>query len=462
MNSKSVRVMSVVAVLHAGAAAQSVFTWNGASPATSPVARFGHAMVYDSQRHRIVLFGGYTGNANLGDTWEWDGTAWLARFSSSFPTAREGHAMAYDSQRGKTVLFGGAGSAETWEWSGSAWAHVIVNGPPSRRYHAMVYDSQRGKTVLFGGQGASGDAIADTWEWDGTTWTQVIATGPAGRQHHAMAYDSLRGKTVLFGGWNSGSTFADTWEWDGNSWAQMLVAGPSVRHGHAMTYDDQRGRVVLFGGYYHHPSIGNQLFNDTWDWNGATWINRSSTGPFKRLSHALAYDGLHGRAVLFGGVSYPSVGNQLVLSDTWLLNANDAAFAIPFGSGCGSPPVALVPDPAQRPLSGQTCGATVVNSPTPFGAMMIGFSNQSYGPFALPATLAGLDMPGCYLLQSADIMGFPVTPLTPTTMAFSAFLPPTPSLVGAHVYLQAYVLAPSANPFGLLVSNGIDWFVGNV
>lgn len=92
---------------------------------------------------------------------------------------------------------------------------------------------------------------------------------------------------------------------------------------------------------------------------------------------------------------------------------------------------------------------------------MVGFSNQMYGPFALPVTLAGVGMPGCDLMQSADIMGFPVAPLGPGSMAFSVFLPPQPSLVNAHVYLQAYVFAPGVNTLGILVSNGLDWFVGD-
>lgn len=88
------------------------------------------------------------------------------------PANRSGHAMAYDSQRGKTVLFGGynGGSlGDTWEWDGATWQQVVPTGasPVSRRLHAMVYDSQRGRTVLFGGY--NGALLGDTWEWDGTS-----------------------------------------------------------------------------------------------------------------------------------------------------------------------------------------------------------------------------------------------------------------------------------------------------
>ena len=52
-----------------------------------------------------MLFGGYD-NSHVGETWEWDGSAWTLRASDG-PSPRYDHAMAYDSARGVTVLFGG-------------------------------------------------------------------------------------------------------------------------------------------------------------------------------------------------------------------------------------------------------------------------------------------------------------------------------------------------------------------
>ena len=40
----------------------------------------------------------------------------------------------------------------------------------------------------------------------------------------------------------------DTWEWDGEEWAQQEDVGPPARVFHAMAYDAVRDRVVLFGG----------------------------------------------------------------------------------------------------------------------------------------------------------------------------------------------------------------------
>lgn len=77
-------------------------------------------MVYDSQRARIVLFGGYMGGSGFqSDTWEWDGTQWN-QVQVSGPAARSQHGMAYDRLRRRAVLFGGIGDlgrkADTWEY----------------------------------------------------------------------------------------------------------------------------------------------------------------------------------------------------------------------------------------------------------------------------------------------------------------------------------------------------------
>ena len=66
-----------------------------------------------------------------------------------------------------------------------------------------------------------------------------------------MAYDSGRGRLVLFSGKGGEGLFRDTWEWNGTSWGELDPADtrPSRRSTHAMAYDSVRERVVLFGGY---------------------------------------------------------------------------------------------------------------------------------------------------------------------------------------------------------------------
>jgi hypothetical protein len=87
-----------------------------------PQARYGHAMAYDSDRGVVVLFGGQNGFAFgqgvLGDTWEYDGGSWT-QVPITGPPARTFVKMVYDPNRQRMVLFGGyngtATVSDTWE-----------------------------------------------------------------------------------------------------------------------------------------------------------------------------------------------------------------------------------------------------------------------------------------------------------------------------------------------------------
>jgi len=450
---------SALVVVPTGAQA---LIWPQLAPLTSPSARNSHAMAYDAARQRVVLFGGNTSltGVYVGDTWQWNGVNWLQSTPSASPVPREGHAMTYDSVRQQVVLFGGRTQAttfgDTWEWNGSSWAaRFSVHIPSPRSYHALAYDDARQRVVLFAGLGIGAIPLAETWEWDGTDWTQLTpAQSPPPRLSTAMTYDAARQRVVLFGGSNgSGLTYGDTWEWDGSNWAQSAsVTSPPALQGHAMTYDAMSQRAVLFG------STGVGLPGITWQWNGINWTQFAPpSSPMGRAEHAMTYDAARQRVVLFGGRT------SVLLGDTWVRGTPPSqASAIPFGTGCGSPPLGFLPDATGRPVLGQVGSATIVNAPTNIAGVAMGWNNQFFGPFPLPVTLAGIGMPGCDLLQSSDLIGLGVSPLAPSTLSFSIAIPNVPGLLGTHVYIQAYALAPAVNPLQVIISNGIDWRFGNI
>jgi hypothetical protein len=135
-------------------------------------------------------------------------------------------------------------------------------------------------------------------------WRKPTSVGSYGqRWGHAMAYDSDRGVVVLFGGERgldgSKEYFDDTWEYDGASWKRINVAGtkPAPRAFHAMAYDPVKKRVVLAGG--EDSRIGGSCdyydFGDVWAYtsNGTNglWV-RLPVGDFNRSGHALVFDSL--------------------------------------------------------------------------------------------------------------------------------------------------------------------------
>jgi len=433
------------------------YTWSPMFSFVSPPHTNLARMASDTARDRIVLFHG------IGtQTWEWDGVTWAQQFPATVPPARDAQAMAFDEARQRVVMFGGGYTSmlnDTWEWDGADWVNVTpAMGPSVRNFHAMAYDSARQRVVMFGGtDGSSTSTFGDTWEWDGSVWTLLSPTfSPPPRKDHAMAYDELRGKIVLFGGADSANThLADTWEWDGVNWLPIFTTTyPVARRGHAMAFDVLRQRVLMFAGH------NGSYRGDTWEWDGLAWSHLQPLArPTDRRGHAMAFDSSLGRVVLFGGHSL-QVGNN---DDTWISGVPPVvASATTFGTGCGNPPLVITPDATGRPIIGQTATATITNAPTTFGAVAIGWSNSSYGPFALPVPLNSIGMTNCMLWQSSDVLGLAVNSGGPGTMTFALPIPNQFNILGVHAYLQAYVLAPGANALDLIASNGADWTFGDI
>jgi hypothetical protein len=304
--------------------------WNGSiwvqlNPFNSPPARYGHAMIYDEARRKIILFGGYSSGTYLNDTWEWTGTDWAQLNPIQKPLGRRHHSMGYDSMRGKIVLFGGEISGnyllqDTWEWDGINWVQIqTINKPSNRCSHTMAYDSSRNKVILFGGYNSVINTIFDdTWEFNGSDWIQLSPTNkPSGRMRCAMSYDLIHDKMVLFGGWNFGGYLQDIWEWDGTNWVQVQSNNkPSGRYGHTSTYNSKRGIIVLFGGYDNDNSLC-----DVWEWNDINWAKIIiPASPVGRGGHRMAYDSNRGVTVLFGGSHYYD-GNSRE-GDTWEWDGN--------------------------------------------------------------------------------------------------------------------------------------------
>jgi uncharacterized protein (TIGR03437 family) len=309
-------------VLFGGEDYDDTWLWDGANwtqvfPMTGPPTRSSHAMAYDPVHGQVVLFGGSAGNnlGSLNDTWVWDGTNWTEVFPQTSPPARWGHQMAYDSAHGKVVLFGGLTTngdiigniyGDTWLWDGTNWTQPPGTiGPPARFDHAMAYDSSESQAVIFGGFGASGD-LGDTWLWNGSYWTQASPqSSPSARSGLAMAYDAGHDQVVLFGGTDDATTqyFSDTWTWSAPSVAPPPLPGPSI------------STVVsasAFGGFSSVAPgswveiYGSNLAPSTQGWTGADFTGNNAPTALNGVSVSIG-----GQAAFVDYISATQVNAQL-------------------------------------------------------------------------------------------------------------------------------------------------------
>jgi len=200
-------------------------TWTKMSPAgVTPRARRGHALAYDAARKKVVLFGGLAGSQapdQMEDTWTWDGAAWtrVGTPAQTHPEWRFGHRMVYDASRQRVVLYGQYGgwhlgpiggenwaNGNTWEWDGASWQSMhggegtFSSDDPTSL--PMVYDSQRGRVVRIGVAGSRYQKTLTVLEWTGLTWSQTSAgVGPAvdiaSATQYWGAYDPTRSRFVV-------------------------------------------------------------------------------------------------------------------------------------------------------------------------------------------------------------------------------------------------------------------------
>lgn len=223
---------------------------------------------------------------------------------------------------------GVTGQGGTTQLTQAIWTNVATtNPPPGRDGAAMAYDPNTGTLVVFGGEstGTGNAYLNDTWELAGTTWTEVLTqTAPPARSGAVMVFDPAIGRIVLFGGYlgtslTAGTYLNDTWEFDGTTWAQVSTsASPPPRNFAAAAYDPSLGGILLFGG----NGTGSVSLGDTWEFNGTTWVQLSPpASPSPRSGAAASYDPGIGEVVVFGGIQYnATTATNTYLGGTWAFN----------------------------------------------------------------------------------------------------------------------------------------------
>lgn len=237
----------------------------------------------------------------MNDTWEWTGRRWVQLFPEHSPSKRAGFAMVYDSNRQQVVLFGGADGTtrynDTWIYKNGDWTKLDTpNAPSERAYSAAAFNNVLDKVILFGG-GTATTNYFDTWQFDGTTWTRLQEDGPH-LTSPEMAYDASRDQLILVG--INSETKAEMYLWTGTTWQKQTpsVMPNCVQNGQ-LVYQTQTQKIIQIGGRC------SGAFDGVFEWDGSNWIKTSFTGtPGIAELVAAAYDEVRHEVILFGGIDF--------------------------------------------------------------------------------------------------------------------------------------------------------------
>ncbi len=165
--------------------------WVEMAPVNPPLHQYGNYMIHTETGqllmypgHWSVVSGAVTVNHGFGgNIWEYDyvGDQWTEIDSPSKPLGRYWGNLAYDSDRNRLVLFGGQGARDfddTWAYDieTGGWEQASGDTRPSKRNGSnMVYDPEHDVFVMFGGMNTAGSGLDDTWILDAEALTWSVA-----------------------------------------------------------------------------------------------------------------------------------------------------------------------------------------------------------------------------------------------------------------------------------------------
>jgi hypothetical protein len=273
--------------------------WTQLHPTSAPPVRADAAFVYDSTDGLCYLFGGWTQYANgtyarYGDMWSFSltGDRWTELFPSVSPSPRSDSAIAFDPIDNEIVLVGGfSGTAylgDEWTYSPTTntWSPLASSGPlPSPRADGrMVYDSANRSMILFGGNDYSGanftfHHLDDTWSLSPATgkWAEILsARSPQARDYAIQAFDPTHDWVLLTAGFGNQTILGDLWAFapaNATWWPLAVTASPPARYAGVGGFDSVDAMLIVSGG------VGTAgLLNDTWALHLSSNATTSASG----------------------------------------------------------------------------------------------------------------------------------------------------------------------------------------
>lgn len=308
-----------------------------------PSPQIYHAMVYHTNAHRILLFGGHSEHgwdADQREIWAYDvlSNTWeQAGAYEASPVEGEAQAPAYDSESDRIIVLNTKGETWAYDFERRLWEKKNpMQTPKTRAGHRMAYDSESDRIILFGGFEAKDEnspVYGETWAYDynADTWTLMAPEkSPPKRIYHGMAYDSESDRVIVWGGrllekLDDNAVWA--YDFNTNTWTRHdspAAPQPELTYP-GMVYRSASDQIVIFGGAEVITPFDCELTRQTWvyEYNTNSWIRLApkATPPPMGI-HAMAYDVRGDKIVVFGG-EVDRLYSDHILGETWVYDSEN-------------------------------------------------------------------------------------------------------------------------------------------
>ncbi len=334
-----------------------LYNWIKPGPANPPPARTGVVMTFDEQNGRIVAFGGELADSSFTNTmWAYNVPAntWTNITPASSPPARWKAGFDYDPVQHAYIMYGGQDAAG---WRTDLWWFYLSNttwvdrtppppGPRNMQSTPMAYDNDALRHLMVGTNGVT--STLETWSYNSATntWSSRSPTGdtPPATSGHSLTYDRSSHRAILFGGASGLTLYGDVYEYDytNNTWTDTIPwqqnVTPNKRTDHALIFGPNAATDILYGG-----------IDSSSTYQPGTWIlidsgplknwqqQMGATEPGPRKNHAMAWDSVHDRVVMFGGMLQDgTVTNETVVWGPGYFPSGQFESAV-FDAGCANP-----------------------------------------------------------------------------------------------------------------------------
>ena len=332
-------------------------TWNQlAATGDAPARRAGHGVIYDPIGHRMILFAGWDGvsqNYRRNDLWalnlgpavpEWEQLAPVG----TPPSPRGSHSVVYDSDRHRMIVFGGSDYAfrnDVWALTleDLTWIRLEPFGPPPspREEQSAIYDPVRERLVIFGGyDNLYFSGSQDIWELTlrgQPQWRELAPDGPTPiyRWGHAAYYDRERDRMVMHGGLGPG--LDETWAL---TWSHPETAVPALTNVEVLV-GEVRLTWSLFGGAFLSANVYRSLDGSAWAVAGSAALGADGQATYADHDVQAGLRYAYRASVMAGGTERYSEATWVDIPGTTDVGANRLVFRLD----------AVRPNPVVREMS---------------------------------------------------------------------------------------------------------------